>query len=291
VEYGKNLSVPTKKKVVHGDDLLYRFFQDVLPRDPELFARVPELLLGTMSIWLPLDIYREWPVLLPWVVRDPTCRGSKAKGIPDQWSAPDATGYLRDDNSLIKSLPRALSVRGPVGSHMSGARMGTEFVAAHVWRKVHHAKLASRVPLLNSFVPNLVWLPGQIAKLTDVEGGVVQRTLQAMSHAIYRDYPVADHLKEVVAEAWALIPEPEINVKSVELVQLNWFESTPRFFAMRSARLREVAAALDLLDVGQALPNKVVSRRYTQGLPTIDLKYRQSLRAHLRRFERVDAVS
>jgi hypothetical protein len=66
---------------------------------------------------------------------------------PDKWSSPDDAGFLRDDNSLIKALPRSLLVRGPKNSHISGARLGTEFVAAHVWRVVGHEHLASRLPL------------------------------------------------------------------------------------------------------------------------------------------------
>jgi len=43
--------------------------------------------------------------------------------------------------------------------------MGNEFVASHVWRVVDHAEVKSRLPLLNSFVPNLVWLLVQVSKL------------------------------------------------------------------------------------------------------------------------------
>ncbi len=177
------------QKTVHGDDLLYRFFQDLFATEPELFTVVPRLLVESMAIWLPLDVYEGFPVLLPWVVRDPHCRGNTKKGVPDQWGSPNRDGYLRDDNSLVKALPRSLAVRGPKGSHIHGARMGTEFVASHVWRKVNAIDLASRIPLLNTFVPNLVWLPSQVAKLSDVEGGIVQQTLQAMSRAIYGTAP------------------------------------------------------------------------------------------------------
>ena len=93
-------------KVVHGDDLLYRFFLDLLKSEPQLFSVVPQLLVQSMAIWLPTDVYRQWPVLMPWVVRDPQCRGNRKKNIPDQWASPNNDGYLRDDNSLIKSLTR-----------------------------------------------------------------------------------------------------------------------------------------------------------------------------------------
>ena len=259
---------PTKK-VVHGDDLLYRFFQDALDGDPELFAAVPTLLTSTMGIWLPLDAYERWPVLLPWVVRDPKCRRDPNVGGADMWSSPNAEGYLRDDNSLIKSLPRALTVRGPKRSHVRGARMGTEFVACHIWRVVNDERLANRIPTLNSFVPNLVWLPRQVAKLSDIEGGIVQRTLQAMAYQIYRHAPVAPHLQSVVDEAWAMIPQPSLEIRPFALDDLNWFETTENFYRTRSRRLASVIQALEALESGQPLGDKVITSRYAAGLPEV----------------------
>ena len=220
--------VASNRKVVHGDDLLYRFFQSALIDENAAFAAIPQLLLATMGIWLPLDVYAQWPVVLPWVVRDPSCRGRKSAGLPDQWSSPNKIGLLRDDNSMIKSFPRALPVASPGRAHLHGARMGTEFVAAHVWRTpIETEVLASRLPQLNSFVPNLVWLPGQIAKLTDREGSVVQETLQAMSWAIYRTAHVDSHLRDIVEEAWNLLPRPSREISDIDSADLNWFVSTP----------------------------------------------------------------
>jgi hypothetical protein len=274
----------TKKKIVHGDDLLYRFFQTGLETRPELFAAVPQLLATTMGVWLPLDAYERWPVLLPWVVRDPQCRGNSGKGLPDEWSSPDARGYLRDDNSLIKGLPRALTISGPKGSHLHDARMGSEFVACHIWRIVDYKELASRHPLLNSFIPNLVWLPGQVAKLSDLQGGVIQQTLEAVSYALYRDAPVLRHLRPIVKEAWEMIPPPTVVLEEFTLDELNWFRTTPAFFRTRTARLGSVIQALDAVEQGLPLGERVVTRRYAAGLPLIANSERSALRAHLARF-------
>ncbi len=271
-------------RVVHGDDLLYRFFQQLISVEPDLGSRVSTLLLNSMAIWLPLDVYDRLPVLLPWVVRDPKCRGSKAHGTADSWSSPNALGYLRDDNSLIKSLPRSLVITGPSGSHISGARIGRDFVAAHVWRVVGHEELASRIPILNSFVPNLVWLPAQIAKLTDVEGGIVQRILQATSYAIYRRAPVRESLASAAERAWRLIPRPTLESGPFELSALNWFGSTANFFRTRETRLWTVISALEDLESGRALKTKVMTTRYTEGLPTVDAAARRELLDYLLQF-------
>ena len=261
---------PRRRRVVHGDDLLYEFFQNVIAEESEAFAAVPLLMLETMGVWLPLDVYAKWPILLPFVVRDPDCRSKPSVGRPDAWSSPDDAGYLRDDNSLVKGLPRALEIVAPKQRRISGARLGTEFVAAHVWRKVRGTEtLASRLPELNTFVPNLVWLPGQIAKLTDREGSIVQQTAQALAWSIYRTVPVAAHLVDLVEESWELLPEPTRAIQPVDTSQLNWFIATPLFMALREQRVRAVIAALRRVRDGLPPEGKVIASRYTAGLSSV----------------------
>lgn len=272
--------------VVHGDDLLYRFMRGLLSENDPHLSHIPESMVRTMAIWLPVDVYEQLPILLPWVVRDPTCRASAALGRPDRWGAPNRSGYLRDDNSLVKAIPRSLTVDGPRGSHLRGKRMGTEFVACHIWRKPHGWEdLASRHPLLNTFVPNLVWLPKQVAKLSDIEGGVIQETLKAMSWDIYRT-PKTDGLVLPAAEqAWSLLPQPRLSIASVAHEELNWFRSTPAFIAARRQRIRAVRAALERLERGLPLESKVVTTRYTEGLPEVPAAARAELKVFLSQFD------
>jgi hypothetical protein len=278
-----------KKRLVHGDDLLYRFFEEGFRSRPEVFAFVPQLLITATAIWLPLDVYRTWPVLLPWVIRDPTCRGKRKTGLPDMWSAPDRHGYLRDDNSLIKSLTRSLVVQGPPGSHAHGSTMGTEFVASHVWRVVNADQLASRTPLLNSFVLNLVWLPSQVAKLSDREGGAVQHVLQAMAYEIYRRAPVNPARAAITERAWETLPRPEVDLEAIDIDSLNWFKTTDAFYRTRAGRLDSVIDALTALEEGKDLPDRVVTTRYAAGLPLVPLAARTELRQFLSEFRDTDA--
>ena len=275
-----------KRKVVHGDNLIYQFLKKVLIQDEEkpLIADLPQLIIETMAIWWPLDVYRELPILLPWVVRDNKCRASKSRGTKEEWGAPDEDGYLRDDNSLIKALPRNLCVRGPKEKHLENAVMGTEFVACHIWREVQHEKLANRLPLLNSFIPNLVWLPSQIAKLTDLEGESVQRILQAMSFRIYRNAPVKPGMEPIVRDAWGLIPPPRREIQEINLSELNWFEATPRFLDTRLSRLKTVVSALEALECGEPITKKVTTTRYSEGLPRVAPESRRALLEYLKRF-------
>jgi hypothetical protein len=108
-------------------------------------------------------------------------------------------------------------------------------------------------------------------------------TLQSMARSIYRDAPVLSHLAGVVDEAWRLLPESENN-DEVDLDDLNMFIPTERFFATRRDRIRLVISALELLETMPLLEMKVVSGRYTEGLPLVDRHARRLLLAHLKRF-------
>jgi hypothetical protein len=116
---------------------------------------------------------------------------------PDEWGAPDSRGRFRDDNSLIKGLPRSLPVTNPGNALVNGSRIGTGFVAAHVWRKLSDGIDAPRNEMTYSFVPNLVWLPSQLAKLSDKKGGFAQTFLQAVSTSLYRTLPLTSQLAHV----------------------------------------------------------------------------------------------
>ena len=102
-----------------------------------------------------------------------------------------------------------------------------------------------------------------------------------MAWAIYRNAPVAPHLSDVVEEAWQLLPEPD---DVHELPNLNWFEPTSRFYSTRQARLDSVVNALERLEAGRALETKVVTTRYTEGLPDVADRERAALASHLNRF-------
>jgi len=244
---------------------------------------VTDSIIRSTAVWFPPDVYLHLPVLLPWVVRDPDCRPRTKNGVtsPDMWGAPNAGGYFRDDNSLIKGIPKSLTIRGRADSYLDGAKLGSGFVACHIWRVVNHESLASRHPRLNSFVPNLVWLPRQIAKLSDREGSHVQRALQRTSWAIYRNLELRPGLREVSEQVWALIPEPP-TWTSVDFSELHSFECTKKFLRSRSYSLGQVEAFLGALLSGSSLPDAPrLSGRYRQGLPAIPTPALRALHSEL----------
>jgi hypothetical protein len=225
--------------------------------------------------------------MLPFAVRDPACRGSKAKGIPDQWGAPSDDGYFRDDNSLVKSLPRSLMISNSSNALVDGRYVGTSFVASHVWRLLAGGGPASRNVLTYSFAPNLVWLPTQVSKLTDREGSFVQSYLQALSIRIYRDVALTPKLTRIVQPIWDTLElRPEAADFPLPVPSaLNYFQTTPDWIDRRSRTLALVLAGLE--DIGETGKprNKVISTRYTSGLSGISEPRRKSLVSWLRKYQ------
>lgn len=134
------------------------------------------------------DFYRKLPIILPYVVRDNSCRIKKPTG-EDEWGSANSKGFLRDDNTLLKGIVRSFKIKSMKILEYDGKKLGTGFVASHIWGKVsvdNNIMISSRHHKLNSFVPNLVWLPVQISKLTDREGSFAQSLLQAISYDLWR---------------------------------------------------------------------------------------------------------
>ena len=98
-----------------------------------------------------------------------------------EWGSPNTEGYLRDNNSILKLLVSNYSIRSPLTAVYARHARGRNFTASHAWRKIKidgRSQFSTTHPQTYSFIPNLVWLPAQVAKLTDHEGSYAQLLLQ-----------------------------------------------------------------------------------------------------------------
>ena len=277
-----------KPGTTDGNTVLYHYLQHSLQQDDVwLFQMLVAKLVVSLGIWFPVETYRRLPIALPFVVRDPTCRRPV-----DEWGAPNESGWMRDDNSMIKALVKGFTV--DPGSSLTTYRnkaLGKGFVAAHVWRQTTADDvLASRRPETNSFLPNLVWLPSNVAKLTDREGSFAQRYVQAIADKIYREVDVAPGLRPFVEDSWSRLPRPEgVPEQALPGVDdLNWFEVPESFLTRSVARIRTVASGLELASVGRRPEQKIVSTRYSEGLLGVDRAVARDLSEHLSTY--ADAV-
>jgi hypothetical protein len=122
-----------------------------------------------------------------------------------------------------------------------------------------------------SFLPNLVWLPAQLAKLTDREGGFAQTLLQAISLALYRDVALSPRLAAFVDPVWDALPvRDEVAEIEVPLDRLNLFAFDHAWLERRRRTLSTVEESLAAVGTGGPATSKVVSSRYGDGLNALD---------------------
>jgi len=271
-----------------GQNVIYHYIQKSILRSEDQFSKVLlERLLVDLSIWIPIDFYRKLPIILPYVVRDPSCRVKRESG-EDEWGAANANGFLRDDNSLIKGIVRSFKVKSPKISVYDGFKLGTGFVASHIWGKVvigDRSMISSRHYMLNSFVPNLVWLPAQISKLTDREGSLAQKLLQIISCRVYRGIAMPSNISTL----WDYLLCPsELQVFSFDLAKINFFVVPDDWLRRRvNTLISEIAAILSIDKYEHRGLQKVKSRRYLPSLRQIPQEKRLTLSEWLSQYERL----
>jgi len=264
---------------IDGKNVIYHYLQKVIiPRDDDFSRQLIFQLVVDLSIWLPAGLYREVPVLLPYCVRDGEIRGR-------EWGSANARGYLRDNNSLLKLLVGNYAIRSPRLSFYQNMRRGRGFVACHLWRRIYldGEKLVSPAhPKTYSFLPNLAWLPAQVARLTDHEGSFAQQLLQVISHQLYAAQ-AADHPPEL-AMIWQALPRPELELQ-VDLEGLNYFIVSQRAIHIRRNHLLdEIATLEEALERGSSRQKSPHSARYLPSLLKIPAEQTAGLRQWLRSY-------
>ena len=241
--------------------MIYHYLQKVvLPQDDAFSRRLVRQLIVDLSIWLPVRLYREIPILLPHCVRD-------ANRTRNTWGMANAEGYLRDSSAILKNLVSGYRIRSPKIPVYHSARRGSGFVASHIWREIRMDGvdlLASRHPRTYSFVPNVAWLPLQISKLTDHEGSYAQQVLQAISAGLYAEHR---HVHPpLIAQIWDSLPEPDAGVE-IDLDELNYFQVSARAIKSRKDYLlRDISAIEDTLSRGVVPEDSPRSPRYLPSL-------------------------
>ena len=254
----------------NGEDILYHFIQKrLMQRDPKLAKTFIKHAINALSIWFHPTFYQAIPIILPFVVRDSSCRKNKQTGA-DEWASPNAKGLLRDDNSLVKSKVKSMPVESPDGIYKN-CTIGNGFVASHIWRQTDDVgELASRDPWLNTFVPNLVWLPKQISKMTDREGEFAQQYVQLLARHIYREVVFAAPLQQRIEKIWDRLPAPtELQEDLPDVDTLNFFIPNTKILLNRRKDIKDVISALRKASLGEQIDSKVIASRYTHGLPSV----------------------
>lgn len=272
-------------KFSNADNIIYHYIQKILlsvpnaPITPFTKSLIDNLIMD-LGIWLDPSIYENIPVLVPFVIRNAQCRKINPATGKHTWGCADSQGYMQDDNSIIKAIPSSLSIKSPYNL-FNGTKRGTGYVCCHVWSSILTKNpttvsgysgasnfTSPRFPETNSFVPNLVWLPKQIASLTDRPRSYAQQLIQRISYEIYRNLHLSSSCKINITGIWDMLPCPNIPLpQNFTLKNLNYFIPDDKWIPRRKGTLtKEINSIVSVLN-GIQSTTKIKSSSYTSTLP------------------------
>jgi len=260
---------------VDAANLIYHYLQkDLINSQPDQFNSIASRLVLDLSVWIHPDDYARLPIVFPFMVRDPGC-------IPNRklWGNPQPdTGYFKDGNSMIKAIGKGKNrvMKSDLVSRYDGKSLGKDFIACHIWREIPAIdSLANRDPRLFSFIPNLVWLPKELSRLSDVEGSIVQLALQKLSREIYRKFSLPTNLARFSDEAWSLLdevsgPAESLSIELPDINDLTFFRLPDNYVNLRITRIGALSDAL--IGHGNSLDFEMpkISSKYDPLIHTID---------------------
>lgn len=272
---------------VSGSSATFQSLKRVFQRGEDNQRAAARMLLIRSGVWMPVDVYRNWPVLLPWVIR------RNGLGNHEKGRASKATGLRLDDNAPVGKLKTNLPVSwgGRLASTFQAKPLkqgGGEWWQCHCWSGLaaDPTRSTSTHPLTNSFVPNLVWLPYAIGRLTDDETLIFKDELRSIAWARYRNVRVAPGLAETVERAWERLDEPQsLTVPADELALVNEFQVGQKFYKDRLKYVGQAWSAVNaLLDDPDVDGLAVTPKTYAKSLRTIPHSARLALRDQLEPF-------
>lgn len=233
-----------------------------MKQDPVFYEMLIWELVKSLSIWIPINFYSATPILLPFVVRDRNCRKNQ-KNNKDTWGYANSKGYLKDDNSCIKALCRSYAVSS-IDSLYNDKKLEKEFTACHIWSNTTHNKS------LNSFIPNLVWLPKELGLLSDRSDDITQSILKRISRHLYKEEIISPYINSI----WDELTEDKVDLKHLEIDKntLNYFKLTAEIIEKKQLKLcLEIETILGTIEKSKMLKlSKVKSSKYLKSIKNSD---------------------
>jgi hypothetical protein len=264
------MQVKTRKGKIDGNHIIYHYIQkNLVPRNDSFSKELIERLIVDLSIWLPVEYYREMPLLFPYALRDQECRKNRSRSGLEEWGSANEMGFFRDDNTLIKGVVKPLSIKSRIVKEYDGSKPGDGFTACHIWRTV--VAEGQRIPsccsfMTYSFIPNLVWLPKQVAKFTDRDGSYAQLVLEKISCMLYTGIRTDD----IIRKLWSMLPEPDVKI-NVDVDSLNFFEINRDLLQDRRERLKkEIENIIELAGSRKESKVHIKCSRYVPSLITVE---------------------
>lgn len=212
-----------------------------------------------VSIWLPIELYKKMPIFYPYSIR-----GRRHDETSDNWGAANDEGWLIDDNSDVKDLIRGKKIKG------TKQKLNKGYIACHIWPNT------TKIPQLFTFVPNLVWLPSPIARLSDNEESLFSKMLKQFSiNHFYNIQCDKKEMHQIASESWELLFNQSLHdVININFNQKNLLISDldiQRLIRKTSSNITKIIEHVELLLRGKYvnLNERLIHSRYLPSLKEI----------------------
>jgi len=236
-------------------------------------------LVRNCSFWGKSNDFKKLPVIYPQCIRGSKeqiktvkidSRGFNYVSNPIRDIA--KVKFKKEDQKNKKTKDRGRIIKG--GSIYKGLRLDNGFEACHIWYDT------TKAPPLFTFIPNVVWLPQIIGRLSDkvVENKFFPLLLKDLSNRIYK-IGKAQKLLEPIVAGCKLGLEGNGEVKSEEeekiepqyLVEKNncGYFSYGNLFVKTKKRIR---GTLDFIEKYEKIPKKTEEEPSVEELPEETLK-------------------
>ena len=272
----------SSRKPVNGDNILYHILKNQLDKSDEAKFLVEQLILQG-GVWFKPETYQEIPIFLPYVVRDNSCK----KKASYSWGQANTKGFLKDDNTCIKDyLPSSITIQSKL-PQLNGKLLGNGFVASHVWIDLQGKPAtlhACNWECTNSFIPNLVWLPAQLSKLTDRNGSYAQQFIQHISLLLYQSVAINNpNLSPMLPTIWSALQDPGIKpISTINLDDLNYFKHNTAWVAKKKRDLNnELQSILNIIGGELPIVKQIKTSKYAPSLATVVKTMDPTDKAHL----------
>ena len=193
---------------IRHDHIFRKYLQDDLRFvDYPFFLQASVRFVLDLAIWIAPESYQKFPIYEPLAYRD-----QKATGPPDlRGKANIDTALLIDDNSMIKNYAKSKVVFSKNISYYEGKKMDEGFWACHIWDRLDDGSLTNLDNRLFSFVPNIVWLPKELSRLTD-HVPIIKDVMKQLSLHLYRELNLKNpDLQRIVDESWSKLEKSGYN--------------------------------------------------------------------------------
>ena len=244
-----------------------RYLQNDLRKvDFPFFFQASVRFILDLGIWIDPEVYKRLPIFEPIAYRDQKSQYP----VDRRGQANTSSALLIDDNSYVKNFAKGKIVSSNKISYYDGKALNNGFWACHIWDKIGPTmRLSNEDNTLFTFIPNIVWLPKEFSRLSDIPGSPIKDILKQLSLNLYSDVKMGKPaLQSIVDASWdKLLENPHnqiIPIKSLPSIDdYNLLKIHNSTIDKKKIRHEDFSEAL--IDHGSGLP---ITTRWRQKMTT-----------------------